>query len=166
MPGKIHQVRGIIAVVNGKGGIEPDLFGIHAQQPGADAVESPGPGKRHGRRARSENSFHDPVNPLRHFRCCPARKSQQQNAVRVNTAHNQMRDPMGERVGLARPRAGDNQQGGVFVAEPMLDRPALIGVQFVKVCRHLMAPTKVKSKKNSIRSLAFHSAQRTSRTPL
>ena len=46
-----HQVRGILAVVDGEGRIEADALGVLAQQPRADAVEGAGPGQRVGRRA-------------------------------------------------------------------------------------------------------------------
>ena len=42
---QVHQVGGILAVVDGEGGIEPDALGVFAQQPRADGVEGAGPGK-------------------------------------------------------------------------------------------------------------------------
>ena len=39
-----------------------------------------------------------------------AREGQQQDAVRIGAVHHQMRDPMRQRVGLARARARDDQQ--------------------------------------------------------
>ena len=44
MPDQVHQVGGILAIMNREVGIEPDLVGIVAQQPRADAVEGAGPG--------------------------------------------------------------------------------------------------------------------------
>ena len=38
-------------------------------------------------------------------------ESQQQETVRVGTVQDQMRHPMNERLGLARARAGRDQQG-------------------------------------------------------
>jgi hypothetical protein len=38
MPNQVHEVGGVFAVVNRKGRIQADLFGVFAQQPGADAV--------------------------------------------------------------------------------------------------------------------------------
>jgi hypothetical protein len=43
MPNHVHEVRRVFAVVNRKGGIQADLFGVLAQQSGADAVISAGP---------------------------------------------------------------------------------------------------------------------------
>jgi hypothetical protein len=45
---QVHQVGGIFPVVDGEVVVEADLFGIEAEQPGADAVEGAGPGKRVG----------------------------------------------------------------------------------------------------------------------
>ena len=36
---EIHQVRGILAVMDRKGAVESDLVGVLAQEPGADRVE-------------------------------------------------------------------------------------------------------------------------------
>lgn len=36
MPDQVHEVGGVFAVVNRKGGVQADLFGILSQQPGAD----------------------------------------------------------------------------------------------------------------------------------
>jgi hypothetical protein len=43
---QVHQVGGVLAVVDGKARIEADLFGIVAEQPRADAVKGNGPGER------------------------------------------------------------------------------------------------------------------------
>ena len=44
MADQIHQVGGVLAIVDREGAIEPDLLGVFAQQPGADRVEGAGPG--------------------------------------------------------------------------------------------------------------------------
>ncbi len=49
---QIHQVRGVLAVMDREGRIEPDLLGIVAQQPRADAVERSGPAQRVGHHRR------------------------------------------------------------------------------------------------------------------
>ena len=45
MPNQIHQIGGIFSIVDGKGGIDPDLVGVFAQQPSADTMERAGPGQ-------------------------------------------------------------------------------------------------------------------------
>ena len=46
VPDEIHQVGRVLAVVDGESGIESDLVGIFAKQPGADAVKCSGPAQR------------------------------------------------------------------------------------------------------------------------
>jgi hypothetical protein len=43
VPNEIHQVRGILAIVDRESGIEADLVGIFTQQSSADTVERAGP---------------------------------------------------------------------------------------------------------------------------
>jgi hypothetical protein len=38
MPKKVHEISGILAVMNRKDRIEPNLIGIDAQQPGTDRM--------------------------------------------------------------------------------------------------------------------------------
>ena len=52
--------------------------------------------------------------------------------MRVGTVDNQVPHPMGESIGLARSRAGDDQQGGGAVPEvrpAMFDGPPLLRVE-------------------------------------
>ena len=46
--GKVHQVRTVLAIMNGKIHVQTNLFGIDPQQPRPDPVERAGPGKRVG----------------------------------------------------------------------------------------------------------------------
>lgn len=48
MAHEIHQVCGILAIMNCEGAVETDLVGIFAEHPRADAMERPGPGQRVG----------------------------------------------------------------------------------------------------------------------
>src|SRR5437764_191808 len=43
MPDHVHQIGRVLAVVDGKGGIEPDLVGILTQEPSPDAMKRSGP---------------------------------------------------------------------------------------------------------------------------
>ena len=69
MPDKVHEVRGVFAVVNREGGVQADLFGVFAQQPGADAVVGPGPGQcvRHDPGVVAHNLARDALDPLGHL---------------------------------------------------------------------------------------------------
>jgi hypothetical protein len=44
MPDQVDQVGRILAVVDGEGGIDPDLIRVFAQKPSTDTVESSSPG--------------------------------------------------------------------------------------------------------------------------
>ena len=69
MPDQVHEVRGVFAVVNREGGVQADLFGVLAQQPGADAVVGAGPGQRVGHDAGvvAHHLARDPLDPLGHL---------------------------------------------------------------------------------------------------
>jgi hypothetical protein len=74
----------------------------------------------------------DALDPTGHLRRGAPRERQQQDPVRVGTVDDQVPDPMGESIGLARSRAGDDQQGGGAVPEvrpAMFDGPPLLRVE-------------------------------------
>ena len=52
----------------------------------------------------------DPLRPPRHLQRRAAREGQEENSFCIDSIQNQMGDAMRERIGLARPRAGDDQQ--------------------------------------------------------
>ena len=112
MPDEVHQVGRVLAVVDGEGGIESDRIGIFAQQPGADAVERPGPGQpiRDHPRVLPQHLGGDAPDAARHLRRGPAGEGQQQYAARIGAVQDQMRHPVRQRVGLARAGAGDDEE--------------------------------------------------------
>ena len=69
MPGQVHEVGGVFAVVNREGGVQADLFGIFAQQPGADAVVGAGPRQcvGHDPGVVTQHLARDPFDPLGHL---------------------------------------------------------------------------------------------------
>ena len=69
MPDQVHEVGGVFAVVNRKGRVQADLFGVLAQQPGADAVVGAGPGQRvgHDPGVVAQHLARDPFDPLGHL---------------------------------------------------------------------------------------------------
>ena len=141
VPDQVHQVGGILAVVDREGGIETDLVGIFAQQPRADAVEGAGPGQRVGHDAGivADHLAGDPLDPLRHLGSRAARKRHQQDAPRIGAVDDQMGHAMGQRVGLAGARAGDHQQRRErpLARRAMLDGPPLLRIEAFEVggCR-------------------------------
>lgn len=142
MPDQIHQVCGILAVVDGERRIDADPFGIFAQQTRADAVEGAGPGERiaHDRGVvLAEHFSGDPLDAAGHLRRGAAGKRHQQDAARIAPCDDQMRDAMRQRIGLAGSRAGDDEQGGAHgrtIRHAMLDGAALLRIERIQICRH------------------------------
>ena len=93
---QIHQIGGILAVVDGEGRREPDRLGIFAQQPRADGVERAGPahGVGRGGALRRHEGGDDPLDPPRHLRRRAARERQQHDAARIGALRDQPRHPM------------------------------------------------------------------------
>ena len=86
----------------------------------------------------------DPLDPPGHLGRGPPGERHQQDAARVGAIDDQMRDPMGEGVGLAGPGAGDDQQRASrrahAPAQAVLDGPPLLGIELFEVGhRHLEA---------------------------
>ncbi len=111
MPHDCDQVFGIAAIENREGLLQSDARGIFPQEPRPDAVERARPLQCGGRlRHRcAERAMEKLPRPALHFRRRPARKRQQQNALRIRADADQVRDAVGERVGLAGTGAGDDQ---------------------------------------------------------
>ena len=141
MPDQVHQVGGILAVVDRERGIEADLLGIVAQQPRADAMEGAGPGQRIGHDAGivAHHLAGDPLDALRHLGGGAAREGHQQDAARIGAVDDQVGDPMRQRVGLAGSRAGYHQQrrAGARSRGAVLDGAPLFWVEAVEIggCR-------------------------------
>ena len=147
MPDQVHEVRGVFAVVNCEGGVQADLFGVLTQQPRADAVVGAGPGQRvrHDPGIVAQHLAGDAFDPLGHLGRGTTRKRHQQDPAGVGPLDDQMGDPMGEGVGLSRPRSRNDQQrrGRQSSRGPVLDRTPLFGIEGLEVggCRlHLGCP--------------------------
>ena len=137
MADEVHEVGGILAVVDGEGRFEPDLQRIVAQQPRADAVEGAGPGQRIGdhRRVAAEHLAGNALDAFGHLCRGAAREGHQQDAARIGAPDDQVRDAVGQRVGLAGPGAGDDQQRSANTAVAMHDRQALLGIELAEIGR-------------------------------
>ena len=141
MPDQVHEVSGIFAVVNREGGIQSDLLGVLAQQPRADAVVGAGPGQRirHDSGVVAQDLARDAFDPLGHLGRRAPRKRHQQNPAGVRALDDQVGDAMGEGVGLAGTRSGDDEQWcrGQSSRGTVLDRTPLLGIERFEVggCR-------------------------------
>ncbi|MNT50156.1 hypothetical protein D3C72_1870590 [compost metagenome] len=124
----VHQVGRIAAVADGEGGRQAQGLGVFAQQARADGVEGAGPLQRRAPRAGlgAERLVDDALDAPSHLRRGAARERQQQDAARIGAGQHQVRDPMRQRIGLARAGAGDDQQRRVAA---VLHRGALLRVE-------------------------------------
>ena len=120
VPHEVHQVGGVLAVVDRERRRKADLLGVLAQKPRPDAVERARPGERGigERGVRAGNHRHDTADAAAHLGGGAARERQQQNAARIGAVDDQMSDAMRQRVGLARAGAGNDKQ------RPAACRPA------------------------------------------
>ena len=115
--------------------VKPDCRGMFAQDAGPDAMKSPGPGQRLGRIAAAHCPFGNPGDAAGKFGRRPAGKGHQEDPPRIGPVDQQMSDPVGQRVGLARPCPGDHQKrwGNIGAGHAKDDSGALLIVQFFKI---------------------------------
>ena len=142
VPYQVHQIGGVAAIEHREIGIEADRLGVQAQEAVADGMEGAGPCDCAGQIRMAPGA--DPFDPAGHLLGRAARECEQQNAPRVGPAKDQMSDAMRERVGLARARAGDDQERSsrrraVVGRHIESDRGALRLVQALEVGRFLHA---------------------------
>jgi hypothetical protein len=134
---EIEQVRGVLAVVNRESAIEADTLGVFAKQPRADGVKGPGPADGVGHRsgALAQRLRRDVLDAPAHFGRGAAREGQQQHAARIGAVDDEMRHPMGERVGLAGAGAGNDQKrAGIGQRRcAVLHGPALLRIEFREI---------------------------------
>ena len=136
---QIHLVGGVLAVVDRKRRIEPDLFGIVAQEARADAMEGAGPVQRIGHHASvcPHHLSRDAFDAAAHLGRRAARKRHQQDAARIGAVDDQMRDAVRQRIGLAGAGSGDHQQraGRRSIARQhaMFHSAALFRIQGVEI---------------------------------
>ena len=124
--------------MDGESWIESDVFGILAEQAGADAVERAGPAQRlvHDAGLLAEDLARDPLDPFRHLGRGSPRERHQQDSARVRATDNQMGDAVGERVRLAGPGAGDDQERSSDMAissYAVLDGSTLFRIERLKI---------------------------------
>ena len=137
---EIHQVARVGAVVDGERGVKADPFGELAQQAGADRMEGARPGERGGgQRRAARRGGDDALDPALHLGRGAAREGHQQEPTRIGPVDDEMGDPMGERVGLARAGAGDDEERPVVGrgrADAVLDGAPLLRIELGQVGGH------------------------------
>jgi hypothetical protein len=145
---QVHQVGGILPVMDSESRVQSDLRGVFPQQPRADGMEGAGPAQRAGQRSpldrsvRPERLIVDALDPPRHLDGGAARERHQQDAAGIDAVRSEMHHAMGKRAGLARSGARDHQERSVGrgIADPalantVLDSAALVGVELVEIGR-------------------------------
>ena len=145
---EVHQVARVLAVMDRERGIEADGVRIHAQQPRAHGVEGARPQDGSARAASrlAHRTGNDALDPALHLGRRPAREGEQQHAAGVGAVHDQVRDPVRQRVGLARAGPRDHQQRSGNVRTPaghaVLDGAALLRIEAIEVerGRHRQGP--------------------------
>ena len=103
-----------------------------------------GPHKRvaEGRRVGPHYLARDPRDPTGHLCSRSSREGHQQDAPGVGAVDNKVRNPVGQRVGLARASAGDDEEGLSYSAvmpHAMFNGTALLRIEFIKIghsCQH------------------------------
>src|SRR5258707_15173533 len=135
MPDHVHQIGRVLAVVDRKGGIEPDLVGVLTQEPSADAMERSCPGQSTGYHsgAVAHDQSSDALDTPRHLSGGAARKGHQQYPPRIGTSDDQMSDPVCQGIGLSGTRAGNDEQRharcGTLLPHAMLDSSSLFAIK-------------------------------------
>ena len=139
MPDEVHEIGGVFAVVDRESRIEPNLGRVFAQQARADRVKRtrPGEGVGHDAGLWAENLRRDPLDPPLHLGSRTAREGQQHDPAWIGTAHDEMPDAVSESVGLAGPRARDDEKRRdlIKVVATVLDRAALLRIEAGEVGR-------------------------------
>ena len=83
--------------------------------------------------ARPKRRCDDALGPALHLGGGAAREGQQQDAAGIGAVDDQVGDAMGQRIGLARPGAGNDQQRacdiGAVAGNAVLDGAALLGIE-------------------------------------
>ena len=132
VPRPVHQVRRILAVVDGELRIEAEPRRVFAQELCADGVERPRVSRRRGggrlgRETAGEQALDAPAKLGRRA----AREGREHDALRIGAGEDERRDPMREHRRLARPRARDDEQGPgtARIADPVLDGDQLLRIE-------------------------------------
>ena len=113
MSSEVHEIGGILPVMDREIGIEADLLRVVAQDPRADPMERAGPRERvrHDAGVGAHRQGANAFDAARHLGSRPAGESHQQDAARIGAVDDQMGDAMGERVGLAGSRPAMTSSG-------------------------------------------------------
>ena len=128
----VHQVRRVLAIVDGELRIEPDPRRVFAQEAGADGVKRSGIfGLGGDRRLWRKFSGEQPLDSTEKLGRGAAREGRQHDPLRIGAGEDERRDPVGEHRRLARTGAGDDKQRREAVggADRVLDGELLLEIE-------------------------------------
>jgi|SRR5689334_25404129 len=132
MADEVHEVGGVFTVVNRECAIEADIERVLTQEPRPDGMKRSGPTQRirHWPALWAQHLSDDALNPSLHLMGGTAREGEQQHAARIAARHDQVRDAVSERVGLAGTRSRNHEKWRSVLkrAAPVLDSTSLFGV--------------------------------------
>src|SRR5690349_16540214 len=113
MADKIHEVGRIFTVMNRERAIEADLERVLTQEPRPDGMKRSGPIQRirHWSALWTQDLTDDALDPSLHLLGGAAREGEQQCAARIAARHDQVRDAMSERIGLAGTGSRNHEKG-------------------------------------------------------
>ena len=139
MTHQIHEVGGVLAVMDRERGVEANFQRILAQKPRADCMERAGPGKGvcHHTGLWPQHLGRDALDTALHLRRGAARKGEQHHAAWIDARHDKMRHAVRQRVGFAGAgTCNDQQRCDLFeITASVFDRAALVGIESGKIRR-------------------------------
>jgi hypothetical protein len=116
--------------------IEPNGAGIDAQQARADGVGT-GPANASTGAGRAIRCGNNALRPPLYLRRGSPGECEQEDAAWIGPVDNQMRDAVGQRIGLARSGPGDDQERscdvGAVACNAVLNRSALLEIEGLQV---------------------------------
>ncbi len=138
MANDVEHIRRVATIEHGEARVEPEVAGEAAEQSIGNRVKGPGPwqaaGRQHRRtrRRRPDDVFDAP----RHFLGGATRECQQENALRIDTFDDQVRDAVGEGHRLAGAGSGDDQQRAGEEATVVFDALAEFSGETLRRVQH------------------------------
>ena len=112
MANEIHQIGGILAIVNCEGSVQPNGVGILAEEACTNRVKRSRPNDRisHCLRALVHDIRNDALNTSHHLGGSTPREGQQHHTTRIGAVDDEVCNAMGKGVGLARACTRDDQE--------------------------------------------------------
>ena len=128
----VHEIGGILAIVNRELGVEPEAKRVFAQKARSDAMESARIGRRRLRGGlRRELAAEQPLYAAAKLGRGAARKGREHDALGISAGQDERRHPMRKHRRFPRASARDDEQRprSFRIAEAIVDRELLLGIE-------------------------------------